>query len=127
MLAFFDAEELQDYVDHSPSADELACVLDHVSLSWVREEDVAAVNDTAKSAPSGKVDDVEDGTEEHLLRTEVNRSVHTLNDVTVNVKKGQLVAVVGPVGSGKSSLLNGLLGELILTEGKVRVSGSVGE
>ena len=30
----------------------------------------------------------------------VNRSVHTLVNVNAQVKKGQLVAVVGPVGSG---------------------------
>lgn len=36
----------------------------------------------------------------------------TLPRFSLNVKKGQLVAVVGPVGSGKSSVLNAILGEL---------------
>jgi ABC-type multidrug transport system fused ATPase/permease subunit len=45
--------------------------------------------------------------------------------VNLQIKRGKLVAVVGHVGSGKSSLLNGLLGELILKEGSVRVHGSV--
>ncbi|KAI8847273.1 P-loop containing nucleoside triphosphate hydrolase protein [Chytridium lagenaria] len=35
-----------------------------------------------------------------------------LRDLEVTVKKGDLVAVVGPVGAGKSSLLNALLGEM---------------
>ena len=44
----------------------------------------------------------------------VNRSCYTLQDVTFNVKKGQLIAVVGAVGSGKSSLLGGLLGKIYI-------------
>ena len=55
----------------------------------------------------------------------VNRSLQTLMDVSFSVKRGQLIAVVGSVGSGKSSLLSGLLGELNLTKGAVRVCGSV--
>jgi len=37
----------------------------------------------------------------------VNRSYYTLMDVSFRVKKGELIAVVGSVGSGKSSLLAG--------------------
>ena len=44
----------------------------------------------------------------------VNRSCYTLQGVSFEAKKGQLVAVVGAVGSGKSSLLSGLLGTIIL-------------
>ena len=39
-----------------------------------------------------------------------------LNDINLEVKKGQLVAVVGRVGAGKSSLLSVLLNELVGTE-----------
>ncbi|XP_023364920.1 canalicular multispecific organic anion transporter 2-like [Otolemur garnettii] len=41
------------------------------------------------------------------------------------VPKGALVAVVGPVGCGKSSLVSALLGEMEKLEGKVHVKGSV--
>ena len=37
-----------------------------------------------------------------------------LSDVNVDVKKGQIVAVVGPVGCGKSSMVSAFLGELQL-------------
>ena len=37
------------------------------------------------------------------------------------MKEGSLVAVVGAVGSGKSSLLSALLGEMKKTEGTVKV------
>ena len=41
------------------------------------------------------------------------------------MKKGSLVAVVGMVGSGKSSLLSAILGDMKLSSGNVRVEGSV--
>ena len=55
----------------------------------------------------------------------LNRSVNTIMDCSFSVRKGQLIAVVGGVGSGKSSLLSALLGELNLLFGSVRLSGSV--
>lgn len=49
----------------------------------------------------------------------------TLQDVTLNIKPGQLVAVVGPVGAGKSSLISALLGEIPCVQGTRRLSGRV--
>uniref|UniRef100_A0A674D3X8 ABC-type glutathione-S-conjugate transporter n=1 Tax=Salmo trutta TaxID=8032 RepID=A0A674D3X8_SALTR len=45
--------------------------------------------------------------------------------INVRVKKGSLVAVVGHVGSGKSSLLSAMLGETEKRSGRVSVKGSV--
>ena len=44
--------------------------------------------------------------------------------INLSVPKGGLVAVVGEVGSGKSSLLSAALGEMIKLEGSVNVLGS---
>jgi hypothetical protein len=49
----------------------------------------------------------------------------TLEDITLSVKKGELIAVVGQVGAGKSSLLSAILGELHKVEGQVTVRGTV--
>ncbi|KAG7377288.1 hypothetical protein PHYPSEUDO_011929 [Phytophthora pseudosyringae] len=48
-----------------------------------------------------------------------------LTDVNLMVKKGDLVVVHGPVGSGKSSLCSALLGEMEKTHGKVSMHGKV--
>ncbi|XP_049715652.1 ATP-binding cassette sub-family C member 3 isoform X2 [Elephas maximus indicus] len=48
-----------------------------------------------------------------------------LHSLDIQVTKGALVAVVGPVGCGKSSLVSALLGEMEKLEGKVYVKGSV--
>ncbi|GAA6021728.1 hypothetical protein JCM11491_001395 [Sporobolomyces phaffii] len=49
-----------------------------------------------------------------------------LQDISLSVPKGSLVCVVGTVGSGKSSLLQGLVGEMRRTEGEVVFGGKIG-
>ncbi|GIY89244.1 hypothetical protein CEXT_676372 [Caerostris extrusa] len=49
----------------------------------------------------------------------------TLRNVTLSVKPGELLAVVGPVGCGKTSLLMSILGELPIVSGEVKVRGKV--
>ena len=46
-----------------------------------------------------------------------------LQDVNLNVQKGEFVYLVGKTGTGKSSLLKTLYGELTLTEGVGQVVG----
>jgi len=46
-----------------------------------------------------------------------------LQDVNLNVQKGEFVYLVGKTGTGKSSLLKTLYGELTLTEGMGHVVG----
>ncbi|XP_019646601.1 PREDICTED: multidrug resistance-associated protein 4-like isoform X1 [Branchiostoma belcheri] len=47
----------------------------------------------------------------------------TLRNIEFEVKPGELVAVIGPVGAGKSSILSAILRELPVTSGEVRVEG----
>ncbi|XP_058082150.1 ABC transporter C family member 14-like isoform X2 [Magnolia sinica] len=47
-----------------------------------------------------------------------------LKDLNVEIKSGSLAAIVGTVGSGKSSFLAAILGEMHRISGKVRVCGS---
>lgn len=49
----------------------------------------------------------------------------TLSSISLNALPGHLVAIIGPVGSGKTSLLHTVLRELPLTEGSIRVQGMV--
>ncbi|PWA85952.1 AAA+ ATPase domain-containing protein [Artemisia annua] len=48
----------------------------------------------------------------------------TLKDITIRVNHGMRVAVCGTVGSGKSSLLSCILGEMSKVSGSVKVEGS---
>nr|CAD7428323.1 unnamed protein product [Timema monikensis] len=48
-----------------------------------------------------------------------------LRNISVNVNKGSLVAIVGTVGSGKTSLVSGFLGEMNKLSGRVNTKGSI--
>uniref|UniRef100_A0A1I8JEZ1 ABC-type glutathione-S-conjugate transporter n=1 Tax=Macrostomum lignano TaxID=282301 RepID=A0A1I8JEZ1_9PLAT len=49
----------------------------------------------------------------------------TLSNVNLIVPDGSLTAVVGTVGSGKSSLVSGILGDMLKLRGQVTLRGSV--
>ncbi|XP_063974574.1 multidrug resistance-associated protein 1 isoform X3 [Diachasmimorpha longicaudata] len=49
----------------------------------------------------------------------------TLRNINVSVKHGQLVAIVGTVGSGKSSLVSAFFGEMYRLSGRVNTRGSI--
>ncbi|GIY00679.1 multidrug resistance-associated protein 1 [Caerostris extrusa] len=44
-----------------------------------------------------------------------------LNNINLHVRQGQLIAIIGPVGAGKSSLLSSLLGELHKKSGSIDI------
>jgi len=52
-------------------------------------------------------------------------AVQALQNVTLNLKTGELMSVLGPSGCGKTTLLNIVAGFLAPTEGKVVLNGHV--
>ncbi|KAI3979583.1 hypothetical protein MKX01_001775 [Papaver californicum] len=56
---------------------------------------------------------------------ELDLAVPTLRSIDLVVKRGQKIAVCGPVGAGKSSFLCAILGEIPKISGSVDVLGSV--
>ena len=51
---------------------------------------------------------------------------NTLEDIFFEAGSGKLAAIIGAVGSGKSSILNAILGELPITNGKIKLVGKIG-
>ncbi|XP_005190478.1 probable multidrug resistance-associated protein lethal(2)03659 [Musca domestica] len=50
---------------------------------------------------------------------------YNLDNVTLEFKPKQLIAVIGPVGAGKSTLIQTILGELQPSSGSITVNGTV--
>jgi ABC-type multidrug transport system fused ATPase/permease subunit len=132
-----------------------AIVFENASLSWRFDESSAKPDDLSHAAtsddrgvelvatPSVRLDkragethvetnpkyqavNTSNTVEDAKLSDPINRSSHTLMDLNLRVKRGELVGVVGSVGSGKSSFLSALLGEMLLQSGSVALmEGSI--
>jgi ABC-type branched-subunit amino acid transport system ATPase component len=51
--------------------------------------------------------------------------LHALRDVSVNLEQGEILAVIGPNGSGKTTMINVVSGVIRPTAGEVRMNGTV--
>ena len=60
-----------------------------------------------------------------MLSVAPEQKVPTLRDITLNIKLGQLVGIIGVVGSRKSSLITSLLGETLQVPSRDLTSPSV--
>ncbi|EAT33880.1 AAEL013854-PA, partial [Aedes aegypti] len=111
---------------------------DDRSLDSSSSEDPKAGKDQTKMIKHSESDGLNENSEsnQHLseagvivdsatARWDPKASEYTLEGVNLHVQPGTLVAVIGPVGAGKSSLIHAILGELPLEGGTIKVNGEV--
>lgn len=60
-----------------------------------------------------------------VAKWDKKNSENTLNQVNVTLGNNKLIAIIGPVGCGKSSLVQSILGELLLDSGTIEVNGDI--
>jgi ATP-binding cassette subfamily C (CFTR/MRP) protein 1 len=143
IMEFLCEDDLQVYIQYETSSSDVAIEFVGANLSWM-DEDEAVQAETAASPEgynklptntnndtgvemSNKVGSTSVLPVSDVVGTEggapegTNRSLYTLQDIDVKIKKGALVGIVGPVGSGKSSFLAAVLGEMHLRSGRVCV------
>ena len=61
----------------------------------------------------------------HPINKKYHKEFYALNDIDLDVKKGEILGIVGMNGSGKSTLLKIIAGIIPPTKGEVSVSGNV--
>ncbi|XP_071185882.1 ATP-binding cassette sub-family C member 4-like isoform X1 [Salvelinus alpinus] len=71
-----------------------------------------------KQEPSVEIQDL-------ICYWDKSQDAPSLQNLSLTVKSEQLVAVIGPVGAGKSSLLSAILGELPHDKGVLKVKGQL--
>ncbi|CAH0557608.1 unnamed protein product [Brassicogethes aeneus] len=80
---------------------------------------------------NGNITTEADGTEKGIFMQDAtakwnNASVdNTFTDINLQAAPGKLLAIIGPVGSGKTSLFHAMLQELPLISGKMKINGEI--
>ncbi|KAG0069645.1 hypothetical protein BGZ89_002459 [Linnemannia elongata] len=99
-------------------------------LSKIQEKDPSPDTESILNS-SHEGDDNEKAQQESGIESQ--GSIHSeekgtfgLKNIDLKIPRGQLVAIVGAVGSGKSSLLNALVGEMKKVSGTMSYGGTIG-
>lgn len=124
----FEAELLQDTCVIDTSL-EVALRVENASFTWdapspddekVGSKDKSHDQQDKRKGCKGKKEEAEGEKAKEVEK------VFKMSNINLEIPRGKLVAIVGPVGSGKTSLLQALIGEVRRTSGKVTFGGSVG-
>ncbi|KAG0056681.1 hypothetical protein BGZ83_003924 [Gryganskiella cystojenkinii] len=113
---FLLAEETETLLE--PDRDhEFALSMDKASFMW---------ESLPNSSSDTLVPEMDIATKDGTRDSDDNTSVHSagyippyLEKINLHIARGSLVAIVGPVGSGKSSLLQAMIGNMTMCQGKV--------
>lgn len=128
IMDFLDTEDLIEYVEHvdkitgKDGNDDVIIKMENCNFDW-------SPTDIAKKEGTNANDQLPEDEEIHhsnivIEETEnVKKSPYTLNNINLEIKKGQLVGIVGPVGSGKSSFISAILNEMYLRSGSIKIAG----
>ncbi|KAG0377306.1 hypothetical protein BGX24_006350 [Mortierella sp. AD032] len=114
---FLLAEDTSPIPPPEPSH-EYALSMDSASFAWDQlPSDSDESTDTLVPIHSSLSDD-EARTSTGSIHSEAT-TVAYLDKINIRIPRGALVAVVGPVGSGKSSLLQAMIGNMTLIDGRI--------
>lgn len=115
---FIAAEEQQDDIQRDENMSE-AIKMDGASFTWERMAADKEADQAEKKA--GLEKRKQEPTEK---RTGESGEPFQLRELTLDIQRDELIAVIGTVGSGKSSLLSALAGDMRLTDGTAHLSTS---
>ena len=108
---FLNLPEVKEYITHE--RDEF--IVRATGCDFIHEKVDEQEEDTNKCEDKGKK---QNGCEKSKEKVDP----FALKNINMKIKKGSLVAIVGTVGSGKSSLVSALLGEMEKTAGSINIA-----
>ena len=130
IMEFLSTDELTPCIEDEKN-DDVAIRMVNLTMSWLNTDSRVAA-EKARSDTTNAGDNVSSQsrtkTQTHgtdgIKNTDseaglIDRNIYTLSNLNCEIKTGSLVAVVGAVGSGKSSFLSTLLGEMEKTSGSL--------
>lgn len=104
------------------SAERVYDVLDTIAVTVDQQNTVHAKKETALSLTVDQIDSI---ALDHVSFAYQSRpSVTVLQDISLSLKRGQVVALVGKNGSGKSTIAGLLAGLLHPTQGQIRLNNT---
>ncbi|XP_016663046.1 probable multidrug resistance-associated protein lethal(2)03659 isoform X1 [Acyrthosiphon pisum] len=103
-----------------------------IQTKTINEFDNSRLNDISKMPNNiNNQDDTEQLSNYRIVVSNVtakwtdSQTDNTLENINLTVRASRLVAIIGPVGGGKSSLIQAILRELSLSKGSISVHGVV--
>ncbi|KAJ2993207.1 Multidrug resistance-associated protein 1 [Globomyces sp. JEL0801] len=90
-----------------------------------KQEEVKNTDDKKTTNKKAAIAPKETKQELEKEKEPIKETVFELKDINMDIKIGSNVAIVGPVGSGKSSLLSAFIGEMPKSTGKIDLEGKI--
>lgn len=122
----FEAELLEETVIIDENLD-AAIEVKGASFTWDAPASNKVSDKKSKSsseATPNKSTTTDDSKADHEGATKMEEPFK-ITDLSLTIARGSLIGIVGPVGSGKTSILQALIGEMRKTSGSVTFGGSI--
>ena len=117
----FTAELISETFERDPEL-KYSLEIENASFTWDSPPPDEGKEQKGKKKDRRSTTRPESASEPRAVKEE---TLFKLKQIDFKVPRGQLLAIVGAVGSGKTSLLQGLIGDMRKTEGSVRFGGSL--